>query len=340
MRAAFLENPAPIETEPLMVVDIPAPDPGPGQVRIGIEACGICHTDLHTVEGEIPMIKRPVVPGHQVVGIVKALGEGVTEPRVGDRVGVPWLHSTCGRCRHCAGGSENLCDEALFTGLSADGGYAEAMLAPAAFVHPLPPGLDPVHAAPLLCAGVIGYRALRLSEVAKGETLALFGFGASAHVVLQIAVHRGIRTIVFSRGQAHRELAAKLGAVWTGLPTERPPEPADRAILFAPAGALVPMALSALRKGGTLAIASIYLDGFPAMDYGRLLYGERTVRSVTAATRLDARELLDLAARVPLRTTVEVFGLVMAGEALCRLKQGKVNGAAVLVPQARDGSAA
>lgn len=329
MRAMVLSEAAPIESAPLQLRDLPIPSPGAGQVRIKISVCGLCHTDLHVVEGDLALPKLPITPGHQVVGIVDALGEGVTAWRQGDRVGVPWLYSTDGTCSFCARGSENLCDNARFTGLHADGGYADAMLVDQRFCYPIPDAFDDAHAAPLLCAGVIGYRSLRLSGARKGDRLALYGFGASAHIVLQMARHIGCEIYVMTRTPAHRELAASLGAAWTGTADATPPAPADAAIIFAPAGSLVLNALHNLRKGGTLALAGITMSQIPALDYS-LLYQERVVRSVANSTRDDVRACLQLAAAVPVKTEVENFPLEQANEALLALKHSRIRGAGVL----------
>lgn len=330
MKAMQLREPATIYNKPLSLVDLPDPEPGAGEVRIRVVTCGLCHTDLHTVEGDLSLPKLPLVPGHQVVGFVDRLGEGVVDFEVGARVGVPWLHKTCGTCYFCGREEENLCDHANFTGLHVDGGFAELMVAPAAFVYPLPDRFNAEEVAPLLCAGIIGYRALRLSDVQPGEKLGLFGFGASAHVAIQVAIHRGIETYVFTRGEEHKRLASELGAVWTGNAADNPPERLDRAILFAPAGTMVIDMLRVLRKGGTASIASIYMSPIPEFDYGKYLQGERTLRSVTASTRADARELLALAAEIPVRTEVESFPLAEANEALIRLRERSIRGAGVL----------
>lgn len=329
MRAMVLREPKPIEANPLEPSDLPVPLPEQGQVRLRVRACGLCHTDLHIVEGELPLPKRPIVPGHQLVGVVEALGPGGRRLREGDRVGVPWLHQTCGTCPACRRGAENLCENARFTGYHVDGGYAEAALVPEAFAYPIPDGFPDLHAAPLLCAGIIGYRALRVAEVRPGERLGLFGFGASAHIAIQVARYWGCEVSVFTRGAEHRRLAAALGAAWVGGAEELPPEALDCAVLFAPAGRLLPLALRSVRRGGTVAIAAIYLDRVPEFDYG-LLYGERTVRSVTAATRRDGEELLGLAPQIPIRTEVEAFPLTEANVALRRLKGGQLRGAGVL----------
>ena len=342
MKAQVLTKPRPVEEGPLQLMERPAPEPGPGEVLIRVRGCGVCHTDLHVVEGEIPLPRLPIVPGHQVVGVVERTGPAREEtapgrtpgpaPRFapGARVGVAWLHKTCGACPFCCAGSENLCDQARFTGYHADGGFAEFLTAPQEFVYPLPPAFDDVAAAPLLCAGIIGYRALRLSGAGPGERLALFGFGASAHITLQIAVSRGCEVFVFTRSEAHRRLARELGAAWAGAAGETAPALADRAILFAPAGRLVPEALRALRKAGTLAIAVIHLDRVPEFDY-RLLFDERTVRSVTASTRQDGDELLRAAAEARVRIETETFPFGEANRALALLKAGRIRGAGVLV---------
>ena len=329
MRAMILREPRPISETPLELVELPIPSPGPGEVRLRVRACGLCHTDLHIVEGELALPKRPLVPGHQLVGVVEALGPRARRFQEGDRVGVPWLWETCGTCPACRRGAENLCETARFTGYHVDGGYAEAALVPEAFAYPIPDGFPDLHAAPLLCAGIIGYRALRVAEVRPGERLGLFGFGASAHIAIQVARYWGCEVFVFTRGAEHRRLAAALGAAWVGGAEDDLPEPLDRAVLFAPAGRLLPLALRAVRKGGTVAIAAIYLDRIPEFEYG-LLYGERTVRSVTAATRRDGEELLGLAPRIPIRTEVEAFPLAEANAALLRLKEGGLRAAGVL----------
>lgn len=329
MRAMVLSDPRPIESSPLQLREVPVPSPARGQVRIRVRVCGLCHTDLHTTEGDLALPKLPITPGHQVVGTIDALGEGVKSWKEGERVGVPWLYSTDGTCGFCTRGSENLCDNARFTGLHADGGYAEAMLVDERFCYRVPEAFDDVHAAPLLCAGVIGYRSLRLSGARKGDRLALYGFGASAHVVLQLARHLGCEVFVMTRTPAHRELALSLGAAWTGTADATPPAPADSAIIFAPAGSLVPDALRNLRKGGTLALAGITMSQIPAIDYS-LLYQERVVRSVANSTRDDVRECLRLAAEVPVKTDVTVFSLEQANEALDAMKHSRLRGAGVL----------
>lgn len=332
MNAMLLSSPRPVEEQPLRSASLPVPEPGPGQVRIRLTACGICHTDLHTVEGELHLPKLPVVPGHQAVGVVDAVGPGAMRLSPGDRVGVPWLNRTCGTCDYCRTGRENLCPNAKFTGLHVDGGYAEYMLADADYCVRLPDGYSDVSAAPLLCAGIIGYRALRLSQILPGQTLGLYGFGASAHITIQIARHWDCRCYVFTRSPIHQALARELGAVWVGRAENAPAEKLHSSIIFAPAGSLVPIALSHLRPGGTLALASIYSDPIPALDYQQHLYYERTIRSVTAATRADAQELMRLAVEIPIRTEVQTFPLGEANQALTALKHSQLRGAGVLVP--------
>jgi propanol-preferring alcohol dehydrogenase len=329
MKAMVLREPKPVENNPLGLVDLPVPEPAPGQVRLRVGACGVCHTDLHLVEGEIATPKLPVVPGHQIVGRVDALGEGVTRFAVGDRAGVPWLYSTCGECEYCQSGLENLCDNARFTGQHADGGFAEYMVVPASFAYSIPMGFPDDQAAPLLCAGIIGYRSLRLSEIQPGGRLGLYGFGASAHVTIQVARHWGCEVYVFTRSEEHQRHARALGAAWVGQAQDTPPAELDSAITFAPAGWLVPEALRVLRKGGTLAINAIHMSPIPELPY-HLLYGERTVRSVANSTGRDAEELLRLAAEIPIQTDVELYTLDQANAVLQRLKRAEVQGAAVL----------
>ncbi len=329
MRAMLLRAPAPVEKNPLEAVDLPEPAPGPGEVRLKVSACGLCHTDLHEVEGDLPLPKRPIVPGHQIVGIVDARGDGARRFALGERVGVPWLYWACRTCEACRRGDENLCESARFTGYHVDGGYATHAVVPEAFAYRLPEALSDAAVAPLLCAGIIGYRALRLSDVRPGERLGLFGFGASAHIAIQVARYWRCEIWVFTRAPEHRALAKELGASWVGGAEDEPPAMLDRAISFAPVGSLIPLALAKIRKGGTLALAGIHLDRIPEMPYA-LLYGERTLRSVTASTRRDAEELLALAERIPIKTEVEVFPLADANAALQRLKASRITGAGVL----------
>ena len=308
-----------------------APSPGPGQVAIRVRACGVCRTDLHIVDGELDQPKLPLIPGHEIVGIVESLGPGVTALAPGDRVGVPWLGWTCGRCVYCRSGRENLCAEARFTGYQIDGGYAEFAVADARFCFPIPAAYDDVAAAPLLCAGLIGYRALRMAGPA--ERLGLYGFGAAAHIAVQVARHLGQKVFAFTKpgDGAGQDFARALGAAWTGGSDTLPPEPLDAALLFAPVGALVPAALAATAKGGTVVCAGIHMSDIPSFPY-RLLWEERVLRSVANLTRRDGEEFLDLAPKVPVRTTTEAFPLAHANEALRRLRAGEIEGAAVLVP--------
>jgi propanol-preferring alcohol dehydrogenase len=327
VRAALLEAPG----RPLENVDLPAPEPGAGEVRVRVHACAVCRTDLHVVDGELPEPRLPLVPGHQIAGSVEARGAGAERFAAGDRVGIPWLGWTCGECRYCRSGRENLCDRARFTGYQLDGGYAEYAVADERFCLPLPDGYDDEQAAPLLCAGLIGYRSL----VAAGdaERLGLYGFGSSAHIVAQVARFQGRRVFAFTRagngtGQA---FARSLGAEWAGGSDAPPPEELDAAIVFAPVGALVPAALAAVAKGGTVVCAGIHMSDIPSFPY-ELLWGERVVRSVANLTRRDGAEFLSLAPRVPVRTEVERFPLGRANDALERLRSGDVRGAAVVVP--------
>jgi propanol-preferring alcohol dehydrogenase len=329
-RALILPQPAPVAAGPLVLVERRRPEPSAGELLVAVEVCGVCRTDLHVAEGDLPPRTSPIVPGHEVVGRVEALGAGASGFAAGDRVGVAWLHASCGRCRFCALGRENLCLAPRFTGYDADGGYADHVRVPAAFAYPLPEGVPARDLAPLLCAGIIGYRAYRRSGARKGARLGLYGFGASAHIVIQLALHDGCRVYVPTRGERHRRLARQLGASWVGDATDAPPEKLDAAILFAPAGEIVPAALAALDRGGTLAIAGIHLSAIPPLDYAGHLFQERSLVSVTANTRADGRALLRLAAEIPLRCVTELFPLEQANEALRRLNEGEVEGAAVL----------
>ena len=330
MKAMRLEHPAPVAGAPLRLQDTTPSGPGPGEIRIRVSACGVCRTDLHIIEGELPLHKSPLTPGHQIVGVVDSLGDGADRFRVGERVGVPWLYRTCGMCRFCGSDRENLCPDALFTGYDVDGGYGELAVVHQDFAYPIPLGVSDLQVAPLLCAGVIGYRALRLADVPEGGRLGLYGFGASAHIVIQIAVHRGYRVYVFSRSEDHQALAQRLGAVWTGSAQDGAPEKLHSAIMFAPAGNLVPLALEHLERGGTLSLAGIYMSPIPDLDYTRHLYHEKTLRSAANSTRQDVAELLALAAEIPIETQVEAFPLDAANKALLALKEGSIQGAAVL----------
>ena len=329
MRACILPAPAPVETNPLRMAELPRPRPAAGQVLIRVHACGICRTDLHVVEGELPPRKSPVVPGHQVVGVVEENGPGASRFAPGARVGVPWLYQTDGTCEYCRTGRENLCEAARFTGWMADGGYAEFIVAPEAFVYSLPEGFSDLHVAPLLCAGIIGFRTLRLSGIERGGTLAMYGFGAAAHVAIQVARHWNIRVYAFSRDERHRQLARDLGAVWSGGSFDQSPEPLDAEMIFAPAGELVPAALKILKRGATVAIGGIHMSPIPQMDY-RLLYEERVVRSVANNTRRDGEDFLKVAAEIPIHTEIREFPLEQANTALNALKNDAIRGAAVL----------
>jgi propanol-preferring alcohol dehydrogenase len=331
MRAMRLEAQASIASAPLRLVDMPLPEPGQGEIRVRIRACAVCRTDLHVIEGDLASRRLPLIPGHQAVGVVETLGSGAARFRPGERVGIAWLRSSCGRCRFCAAGRENLCEASTYTGWTHDGGYAEACCVPEAFAYALPPMWDDAEAAPLLCAGIIGYRALRRSQVARGGTLALYGFGSSAHVTLQVARHWGCAVLVSTRDAAHRALARELGAVWVGGPGDRLPTPVSAAIVFAPAGELVPAALRDLDKGGTVALAGIHMSELPAMSYEPHLFWEKTVQSVTANTRADGEALLAEAAAIPLRPRVTRHPLERANEVLAALHGGRVQGTAVLM---------
>lgn len=327
MRAMVLPRPG----VPLEPRDVPRPEPGPGEVRLTVAACGVCRTDLHIVDGELPAPGRPVIPGHQVVGRVDAVGEGVTGFAAGDRAGVPWLGWTCGHCDACRAGRENLCPEARFTGYHRDGGFAEALVADARFAFRLPADLSDTDAAPLLCAGLIGWRTLRFAGDAP--RLGIYGFGAAAHILVQVARHQGRTVYAFTRpgDAAAQRFARDLGAAWAGDAGTAPPEPLDAALLFAPAGETVPQALAAVRPGGTVVCGGIHMSDIPSFPY-RLLWEERVVRSVANLTRRDAEEFLELAPRVPVRTTVTLYPLADAQRALDDLRAGHLTGAAVVVP--------
>ena len=330
MLSMLLEKAGKIEKNPLQLVEKEVPKISSDEILIRVSICGVCHTDLHTIEGELDLPKLPLIPGHQVVGVVEEIGEKVTRFKKGDRVGMAWLYRTCGKCKYCLEGRENLCVDALFTGYHVDGGYAQYTVISQDFAYPLPPGFSDEQAAPLLCAGIIGYRALKLSEIKPKGKLGLWGFGASAHVAIQVAVHWGCEVYVFTRSMEHRKLAENLGAVWTGEVRDKIPQKLDSAIIFAPKGELVLDALDSLDRGGTLALAGIYMTPIPQMDYLKYLYYEKTIRSVTASTRKDGEELLKLAAEIPIRTKTVSFPLNEANRALQLLKQGKINGAGVL----------
>lgn len=332
MRAWVIERPGPVAAGPLRLVSRPEPEPGPGEVRVRVRVCGVCRTDLHLAEGDLVPRRPGTVPGHEIIGTVDACGAATSRFAVGDRIGVAWLRGTCGRCRWCRTGRENLCREALFTGWDADGGFAECVVVPEAFAYQMPVELDDADAAPLLCAGIVGYRALRRAELPPGGRLGIYGFGASAHIVAQVAIAQGATVHVLTRSRAARELAIELGAVSAGAADAPAPEPLDAAILFAPVGELVPVAMRALDQGGTLAVAGIHLSDIPPMVYAEDLFREKQLCSVTANTRADGEEFLRLAAALRLRPTVDVRALDEADRALADLAVGRVTGAAVLVP--------
>ena len=329
MKAKVLCSNSPIDSNPLELLDVPVPQPAPKEVLVRVRCCGVCRTDLHVIEGELPRRKLPVIPGHQVVGTVEKNGEGATRFDVGTRVGVAWLHHTDGTCEYCRSGAENLCDDPSFTGYTVDGGYAEYAVAPEDFVYPIPAEFPDEQAAPLLCAGIIGFRCLRLSRIKPGGRLGFYGFGAAAHVAIQVARHWNVEVFASTRDTRHQELALELGAVWAGGTLAEPPEKLDAAIVFAPAGEIVPAALRALRKGGVLILGGIHMSPIPSFDYD-LLYGERMIRSVANNTRRDGEDFLRTAAEIPIRTHVEVFPLSEANRALNQLKNDAVQGAAVL----------
>lgn len=335
MKAALLKSPGLVDTKPLEFVDIDRPHAGRDEVLLQVRACGICRTDLHVVEGELPPRLSPVIPGHQVVGEIAAVGEGVRDLAPTQRVGVAWLNRTCGECEFCRAGRENLCAHAEFTGWTKNGGYAEYALAHASFVYSIPEGFDDLAAAPLLCAGIIGYRSLRLTGIRReqwsGARLGIYGFGAAGHVVIQVARSRGAEVYVCTRDrERHQTLAEELGARWVGADADLPPAKLDASIIFAPAGELVPIALRALNKGGVLVLGGIHMSPIPSFDYS-LIYGERTVRSVANNTREDGHEFMAEAAAIPVQTHVQQFTLAEANEALIALKHDAIRGAAVLV---------
>jgi propanol-preferring alcohol dehydrogenase len=335
VKACVLHRPAPIDQRPLVYGDVPEPEAGPGQVKIAVRACGICRTDLHVVEGELAVRKSPLIPGHQVVGTVIGLGPGASGLQEGDRVGVAWLHATCEACGYCRSGRENLCPSARFTGWTDDGGYAARAVAPASFVYPLPPALEDHQVAPLLCAGIIGYRCLRRCELESwtGARLGLYGFGAAGHIAIQIARARGADVYVCTRDRLrHQALAEELGAAWVGDTFDAPPVPLDAAIIFAPAGEIVPVALRALDRGGRLVLGGIHMSPIPSLEY-QDLYWERVIRSVANNTRQDGRDFLEEAARAGIRTHVQTFPLPEANDALIALKHDAIRGAGVLITE-------
>jgi propanol-preferring alcohol dehydrogenase len=330
MRAWVVHEPGPMATGPLQLIDRPVPEPGPGQLLVKVRCCGVCRTDLHLAEGDLRPKAPDITPGHEVVGEVAAAGSGVLRFKPGDRVGAAWLGGTDGSCRYCRRGDENLCPASVYTGWDYHGGYAEYLVVADAFAHPLPGGFSDEELAPLLCAGIIGYRALRRAEVPPGGTLGIYGFGGSAHLAAQIAIAQGAAVHVFTREAAARELALSLGAASAQGSEDPTPEPLDSAILFAPVGTLVPTALAALDRGGTLAIAGIYLTDIPVLNYAEHLFQERTLRSVTSNTRGDAAEFLKLAERLHIKVTTTPYTFGQADQALADLAADRVSGAAVL----------
>jgi alcohol dehydrogenase, propanol-preferring len=329
MKACLLRTPAKIQNNPLEYREVADPRPGSGQVLVRVQVCGVCRTDLHVIEGELPPKLSPVIPGHQVVGRIQETGPNATRFAKGDRVGIAWLHQTDGTCEYCQRGEENLCNAPLFTGYTVNGGYAEWIVAPEAFVYPIPAGLADEHAAPLLCAGIIGYRCLRMARLNRGAQLGFYGFGAAAHVAIQVANYWGVDVYASTRDARHQVLAKELGAKWTGGTLDVPPVPLDAAIVFAPAGEIVPAALKTLRKGGRLILGGIHMSDIPSFPYD-LLYQERMIRSVANNTRQDGEEFLKLAAEITIRTHVQIYPLSEANRALNQLKNDAISGAAVL----------
>jgi propanol-preferring alcohol dehydrogenase len=329
MKACLLHAPARIETNPLEFTDAAVPESGKDQVLVRVHACGVCRTDLHVIEGELPPRKSPVIPGHQVVGIVEKQGENARRYPIGARVGIAWLHKTDGTCEYCRAGAENLCDRPEFTGYTVNGGYAEYIVAHEKFVYPIPEGFPDEQAAPLLCAGIIGFRSLRLSGVKSDGRLGFYGFGAAAHVAIQVARHWGAEVYASTRDARHQKLALELGAAWAGGTFDEPPKKLDAAIVFAPAGEIVPAALKALKKGGVLVLGGIHMSAIPSFPY-ELLYQERVVRSVANNTRQDGKDFLKVAAEIPIRMHVQIFPLQEANRALNALKNDGIPGAAVL----------
>ena len=332
VHAMVLERQGPVAATPLAPRDVPDPTPGPGEVRVRVRACGVCRTDLHVIEGDLPARKLPLIPGHQVVGVVDRVGPGATRFREGDRIGIAWLRHTDGTCTYCRAGRENLCEAARFTGYHADGGYADRAVVPEDFAYAIPEVFGDAEATPLLCAGIIGYRALQRSETPRGGKLGLWGFGSSAHITIQVALARGCEVYVATRGEKHQALAREMGARWVGGALDPLPVKVDGGILFAPAGEIVPAALRSIEKGGTLAVAGIWLSAIPALDYERDLFHERTLRSVTANTRADGEGLLAEAAAIPLRPRVTTYPLEDANRVLQLLGADQLNGTGVLIP--------
>lgn len=332
MRAAVLHHPAPIDQRPLALEDVPVPEPGPGEVLLKVEACGVCRTDLHITAGELKPLHEAIIPGHQIVGRVEKIGSGVDAVPPGARAGVSWLGGVDGTCPLCRKGRENLCDHPTYTGYSVNGGYAEYAVARADFLIPLPEGKAATELAPLLCAGIIGFRSLRVAEVQPGDRVGLFGFGASAHLAIDVLQSWKCEVYVSTRGASHQQLARTLGATWVGDATERPPVPLDCAVTFAPSGDVVLAALASLRKGGIVAINAIHLDRIPQFDYDSLLWGERQLRSVANMTRQDGQDFVALAAKIGIRPRTTVFGLDQVNDALAAVAHDAIDGAAVVVP--------
>ncbi|WP_339730682.1 zinc-dependent alcohol dehydrogenase family protein [uncultured Gimesia sp.] len=331
MKAMVLNQRADISGSPLVLADVPAPNPGPNEVLIRVHCCAICRTDLHVIEGDLPETKSHIIPGHQVVGTVIKMGASCKRFQNGDRVGIAWLRSTCGVCEFCQSGRENLCEQSRFTGYHADGGYAELAVVQEDYAYAIPDVFSDLEATPLLCAGIIGYRALKQSDLQPGERLGIYGFGSSAHVVIQMALHHGCDVFVVTRGEKHRKLAREMGAVWVGARSDQMPVKVHSAIIFAPAGELVPAALKHLEKGGTLALAGIYMSDIPQLNYEETLFYERSLRSVTANTRQDGQELLKEAAEIPICPHITTYSLQDANRALIDLKNDQINGTGVLV---------
>jgi propanol-preferring alcohol dehydrogenase len=330
MYCMVLNSPKPVANSPLKWAEFPDPMPGSGQIRVRVHTCGVCHTDLHTVEGELIPPTYPVIPGHQVVGQVDKLGEGVTSWKIGDRVGLAWLHHACGHCEYCLRRQENLCQRIEFTGFHVPGGYAQYTIVHQGFAYAIPEDFSDRDAAPLLCAGIIGFRSFRLSNIQPGQRLGLYGFGAAAHICLQIAKHWNCQVYVFTRSEEHSKLALDLGAAWVGDAKSTPPKLLHSSIIFAPAGWLVPEALRVLDSGGTVALGGIHMSPIPELDYAKHLYHEKILRSVANSTRKDGEDLLKIAQEIPIRTQTELFPLSDANLVLQRLKAGAINGAAVL----------
>ncbi|MFQ6103612.1 MAG: zinc-dependent alcohol dehydrogenase family protein [Candidatus Glassbacteria bacterium] len=331
MKSMILNENGPIKGSPLVLSDVPVPEPAAGEIRVKVKACGICRTDLHVIEGELPLARSPITPGHQIVGIVDSLGEEAERFEIGDRVGIAWLRHTCGECKYCIEGKENLCENSRYTGYHEDGGFAEYALVPEAFAYSIPEVFGDSEATPLLCAGIIGYRALKRSEIKPRGRLGIFGFGSSAHITAQVARNWGCELYVSTRGKSHQELARKLGAEWVGGAEEEMPVRVESAIVFAPVGELVLTALRSLEKGGTLALAGIYMTDIPRMNYTDHLFYEKNLRTVTANTRQDGEELLLEAAKIPIRPRIQEFPLEEANRALYLLKQDRISGSGVLV---------